>query len=122
MARGPGWCIGCHTSTPDGSYIAFNDFYPWGAVLASGATPAGMAPPTSILGVGGLNAITQPWVGLTTFSPAHWTSGDRIMVAPLGTCDVNGTPLQPCNRGNGADLDQKPGLAWFDLESAAAPT
>jgi hypothetical protein len=114
-------CIGCHTSTPDGSYIAFNDFYPWGAVLASGSAPAGMAPPTSILGVGGLNAITQPWVGITTFSPAHWASGDRIMVAPLGTCDVNGTPLQPCNRGNGADMDQKPGLAWFDLESTASP-
>jgi hypothetical protein len=114
-------CIGCHTSTPDGSYIAFNDFYPWGAVLASGTSPAGMAPPASILGVGGLNAITQPWVGITTFSQAHWASGDRIMVAPLGTCDVNGMPLQPCNRGNGADMDQKPGLAWFDLESAAAP-
>jgi hypothetical protein len=114
-------CIGCHTSTPDGAYIAFNDFYPWGAVLATGTTPAGMAPPASILGVGGLNAITQPWVGITTFSQAHWASGDRIMVAPLGTCNVNGQPLQPCNRGNGQDMDQQPGLAWFDLESAAAP-
>ena len=85
-------CIGCHTSTPDGSYIAFNDFYPWGAVLASGTSPAGMAPPASILGVGGLNAITQPWVGITTFSQAHWASGDRIMVAPLGTCVVNNVP------------------------------
>lgn len=109
-------CIGCHTSTPDGSYIAFNDFYPWGAALASGTSPAGMAPPASILGVGGLNAITQPWVGITTFSPAHWTSGDRIMVAPLGTCG-----LAPCGRGNGQDMDQQSGLAWFDLESAAAP-
>src|SRR5947207_2989014 len=44
-------CIGCHTSTPDGSYIAFNDFYPWGAVLASGISPVGSAPPATILGV-----------------------------------------------------------------------
>jgi hypothetical protein len=108
-------CIGCHTSTPDGSYIAFNDFYPWGAVLASGTPPAGAAPPTSIVGLGGRNAITQPWVGITSFSQAHWTSGDRIMVAPLGTCG-----LQPCGRGAGSDMDQQSGLAWFDLESPAA--
>ena len=81
-------CIGCHTSTPDGAYIAFNDFYPWGAVLASGTAPAGAAPPTSILGLGGSNAITQPWVGITSFSQAHWTTGDHIMVAPLGTCGL----------------------------------
>jgi hypothetical protein len=107
-------CIGCHTSTPDGSYIAFNDFYPWGAVLASGSSPAGAAPPTSIVSAGAVNAITQPWVGITSFSPAHWTTGDRIMVAPLGTCS-----LQPCARGQGQDMDQMPGLAWFDLETTA---
>jgi hypothetical protein len=109
-------CIGCHTSTPDGAYIAFNDFYPWGAVLASGTTPVGSKPPASLLGVGGVNAITQPWVGITSFSVAHWSAGDHIMVAPLGTCG-NG---QPCNRGGGMDMDQQSGLAWFDLESAAA--
>ena len=109
-------CIGCHTSTPDGAYIAFNDFYPWGAVLASGTTPVGSKPPGTLLGAGGVNAITQPWVGITSFSAAHWSAGDRIMVAPLGTCG-NG---QPCNRGGGMDMDQQSGLAWFDLESAAA--
>jgi hypothetical protein len=113
-------CIGCHTSTPDGAYIAFNDFYPWGAVLASG-TSAGAKPPATILGVGGTAAITQPWVGITSFSPKHWSDGDHTMVAPLGTCVVNNVPLQPCNRGNGQDGDQQPGLAWFNLESAAMP-
>jgi len=108
-------CIGCHTSTPDGSYIAFNDFYPWGAVLASGTSPAGAKPPASILGAAGVAAITQPWVGMTSFSKAHWASGDHIMVAPLGTCGSG----QPCSRGNGMDMDQQSGLAWFDLESAA---
>jgi len=33
-------CIGCHTSTPDGAFIAYNDFYPWNAVLASGKATA----------------------------------------------------------------------------------
>jgi len=106
-------CIGCHTSTPDGSFIAFNDFYPWGAVLASGSPPAGAAPPTNLLGAGGVNAITQPWVGITSFSKAHWAAGDHIMVAPLGTCG-NGAP---CGNGGGMDMDQQSGLAWFDLEN-----
>jgi hypothetical protein len=108
-------CVGCHTSTPDGSYIAFNDFYPWGAVLASGTSPAGAAPPSNILGAGGLNAITQPWVGMTSFSKMHWAPTDHIMVAGFGTCG-----LTPCGNGGGADMDQQSGLAWFDLESAAA--
>jgi len=110
-------CIGCHTSTPDGAYIAFNDFYPWGAVLASGTTPVGAAPPSSILGPGGVGAITQPWVGITSFSKSHWSAGDHIMVAGLGTCG-----LTPCSTGNGQDMDQQPGLAWFNLESATAGT
>jgi hypothetical protein len=38
------------------------------------------------------------------------------MVAPLGTCGGGA----PCGRGSGSDMDQQPGLAWFDLESAAA--
>src|SRR4029079_4223135 len=101
--------------TPDGSYIAFNDFYPWGAVLASGTAPAGAAPPGAILGAGGVNAITQPWVGITSFSPKHWATGDRFMVAGFGTCG-----LQPCGNGGGADMDQQSDLAWFNLESAAA--
>jgi len=110
-------CIGCHTSTPDGSYIAFNDFYPWGAVLASGTAPVGSAPPATILGAGGLGAITQPWVGITSFSKAHWAAGDHMMVAGMGTCS-----LTPCSTGNGNDMDQQSGLAWFNLESAAAGT
>jgi hypothetical protein len=108
-------CIGCHTSTPDGEYISFNDFYPWGAALASGASgTVGMRPP--YLGTGGYNAIRLPWVGITTFSKAHWADGDRTMVAPLGTCNHT-----PCIN-TGIDMDQKPGLAWFNLESAVTVT
>ena len=52
---------------------------------------------------------------MTSFSKAHWSDGDHIMVAPLGTCGGG----QPCSRGNGMDMDQQSGLAWFNLESAA---
>jgi hypothetical protein len=107
-------CIGCHTSTPDGSYVSYNDGYPWGIVLASGEPDAqgivGQSPP--FLAVGGFHAITQPWTGISTYSAAHWAPGDHIMVAPLGSCAG-----AVCAKDQGDDTDQQSGLAWFDLES-----
>jgi hypothetical protein len=99
-------CIGCHTSTPDGSFIGFNDFYPWGGVLTSGEA-ATLGQPPSFINVGGKAAFSQPWVGIQTYSANHWANGDHIVVAPLGTTTN--------------DADQQPGLAWFDLESTTAP-
>jgi hypothetical protein len=103
----PARCIGCHTSTPDGAYVSYNDFYPWDAVLASGK-PANVGASPDFLRAGGWNAITQPWLGLTTYSAGHWTAGDHTMVASLGTTT--------------SDSDPKSQLAWFDLESTASGT
>jgi hypothetical protein len=103
----PPRCIGCHTSTPDGAFIAYNDFYPWNAVLASGK-PNSVGASPDFLHAGGWNAITQPWMGLTTFSRAHWSTGDHMMIAGLGTTS--------------SDSDPNAQLAWFDLESTAAGT
>ncbi len=111
-------CIGCHTSTPDGNFIAFNDAYPWGGVLASGQPGQMGASPTAFVGAGGYNAFSQPWVGMTTFSINHWADNDHIVVAPLGTCGGGA----PCSAGSSVDGDQQPGLAWFDLESGASYT
>jgi len=103
----PARCIGCHTSTPDGAYISYNDFYPWNIVLASGETATvGDSPP--FLHAGGWNAITQPWLGLSTYSKAHWADGDHVMIASLGTTNM--------------DSDPSSQLAWFDLESTASGT
>jgi hypothetical protein len=103
----PARCIGCHTSTPDGTYISYNDFYPWNVVLASGETATvGASPP--FLHAGGWNAITQPWLGISTYSKAHWNDGDHVMIASLGTTN--------------ADSDPSAQLAWFDLESTATGT
>jgi hypothetical protein len=101
-------CIGCHTSTPDGNYISFNDFYPWGGVLASGQPGPTLGTAPTFLGIGGFKAFIQPWVGITTYSQNHWTMGDHIAVAPLGS--------------NNDDTDQQPGLAWFDLENSTPLT
>jgi hypothetical protein len=98
-------CIGCHTLTPDGATVAFNDFYPWGADLASGAIATlGRGP--GFLGQGGYYAMIQSWMGMTTFSAAHWSNTaptEHVMVAALGT--------------TASDTDQRPGLAWFNLEA-----
>jgi hypothetical protein len=112
-------CIGCHTSTPDGNFIAFNDNYPWGGVLASGqAATLGMPPtPAQVpIGAGGYAALIQPWLGIQTYSANHWKAGDHIVVAPIGTCGG----LQPCASGAADDQDQQPGLAWIDLENGTA--
>ena len=109
-------CIGCHTSTPDGSYIAFNDFYPWGAVLASGTSPAGVAPPTSILGVGRRRR-DHPAVG----RHHHLLEGPLDRAATTSWSRRSG-PAERRSRAAAAtamDMDQQSGLAWFDLESAA---
>jgi hypothetical protein len=121
----PVTCIGCHTSTPDGNFIAFNDAYPWGGVLASGqptlmGDSPGKDPPLDVpsIGAGGYDAFIQPWVGITTFSVNHWAANDYIAVAPLGTCGSGG----PCAAGSSIDADQQPGLAWFDLSNSSSYT
>jgi hypothetical protein len=100
-------CIGCHTSTPDGLYISYNDFFPWSLVLASGKPDiaGGVGASPTFLKGGGFRAISQPWTGISTYSPAHWMDHDHLAVAPLGTTMNDG--------------DQQPGLAWFDLENTS---
>jgi hypothetical protein len=105
-------CIGCHTSTPDGNFIGFNDAWPWGGVLAS-AAPGSMGIPPTFIKAGGFAALIQPWLGIQTYTTNHWADGDHVVVAPLGTCGSG----QLCASGSSVDADQQPGLAWFDLEN-----
>jgi len=107
-------CIGCHVSTPDGEAVAFTDHWPWNAVLASiQEGSAGQAP--AYLTSGAQRLLNQPWLGMTTFSAAHWAPGDRMLVASY-------SPRNP-ERGGVGFTDSVPypsrrdGLAWFDLEA-----
>jgi hypothetical protein len=101
-------CIGCHTSTPDGAYIAYNDFYPWGLVLASARPDATFGYAPDFMGVGGFKSMTQAWTGISSFSGGHWMTGDHTFVAPLGTTTN--------------DTNQNPGLAWFNIEDMDSGT
>ena len=119
VAPGHVQCIGCHVSTPDGSAVAFTDHWPWNSVIASieagstGKTPSYVTPGASRL-------LNQPWLGMQTFSAAHFQPGDRTLI----------TVYSPRNTGQGgvgfADgppyPSRKDGLAWFDLETTAAFT
>lgn len=121
-AVAPVTCIGCHTGTPDSSYVLFVDNYPWRAVSASVDTATqGTAWATTPMG---LNALLQPGWGPFTFTKAatpptstnfnYWQTGKRIMVGSLGLLLPN-TP----DYSNGPDQNDSPHLAWINLE---APT
>jgi len=81
-------CIGCHTSTPDGTAAVFNDGFPWSAVAVSieesskGQRAGGV---TDL----GARLLQMPFIGTTTFSPAFWGSS-KIAVSTLTTGDYYG--------------------------------
>jgi hypothetical protein len=111
-------CIGCHVSTPDGSAVAFTDHWPWNDVLANvdeeqgeiGAVPAYQSLAAQIL-------LSQPWLGVMTFSPLHWSTGDRIAVTSYNDHTI-GFAMDDVNEIS-TDRDL---LAWFDLETQAPIT
>jgi hypothetical protein len=130
------FCIGCHTATPDGNYVAFTAQWPWPNALASvngsdAGVPIGQSPPwltaaavanlSPLAGAQNVNNGGEAWyappivnqvmLGLQTFSPSHYQTGDRIVVSSLGA-DQNATALNAPNTLTGVSSQ----LAWIDLE------
>ncbi len=121
------FCIGCHSATPDGKYVSFTAQWPWPIAMASiesgstGARPSWLsngavqnlspdmkdqystyyAPP----------AVNQVMLGVSTFSPVHYQTGDRVLVSSIGA-SWNSTSLTDPGAATGV-VSQ---LAWFDLE------
>jgi mono/diheme cytochrome c family protein len=96
-------CIGCHSSTPDGLYVAFsqtpmaND----GSQTTIGLRSVdGQASEPPFLTVAARALLARVPQELPTFSGAHWQSGDRIALV---------------NSGVGG----KYALSWIDLEATA---
>jgi len=121
----PMTCIGCHSATPDKSFVAFADSYPWRTATASVAgtgvqpNPSGTAFPS--VTPGGLAALLQPGWGPFSFSlnksdvNPYWQPGRRIGIGALGLKN----PTMP-DYGNGPDQNDSPNLAWFNLEAPVA--
>jgi hypothetical protein len=116
-------CIGCHTATPDGDYVAFVDAWPWSNAFA-GVKPGitGDALPGFEGGscmswntcASPRTFVQYPWGGPMTFSPAHWVAGDKRAIVATQMKDVT----MPWSTDN-----KEPGkLAWIDLESTATTT
>jgi hypothetical protein len=121
-------CIGCHTGTPDGDYVAFVDAWPWGAAFAgvkpglTGAALPGFAggPCVDWNNCEAPKTFVQyPWNGPMTFSPAHWAFdglGERIAIIATQVQDIT----MPWGQGS---PNWQPGrLAWVDLQSTATTT
>jgi hypothetical protein len=72
-------CIGCHSATPDGTAVGFalgEGFY-FDSIADISAGSVGKVPPyvtpTAL-------ATLRKLEGIPTYSPAHWSAGDRIAV------------------------------------------
>ncbi len=109
-------CFGCHTSTPGGTEVAFTDTYPWFGVITSiDEATAGTRP--DYLTDSALATIGQPWMGMATFSKAHFSAGDRIMISSLGVADYDPADTSRKPWRVEASNQESAGLAWFDLET-----
>ncbi len=136
-------CVGCHTATPDGDYAAFNAQWPWPSAIADvRAMTVGQSP--TWLGAGALSNlspnsnqspaynccgnpnVSQFMLGIQTFSKAHYTTGDRIVVTSEGsafhTIPPTGNTDNSCQTSPGCPTGVVANLAWFDLESTTAGT
>lgn len=110
-------CIGCHTGTPDGDYVAFNDAWPWRGVMA-GVTADNKGRVPGYLAPGGVDDMQQPALGVMTFSRGHWSTSERLV--------ITSNSWTPTNRMMGmawydAPHNPRPELMWFDLASTMVP-
>jgi hypothetical protein len=107
-------CIGCHAAVPDKNSVTFLDFYPWPGV-ASDVDPTQTGQVPQWLTPGGAEALSQPWLGMMSFSAAAWNSGQHIVIAgyqvPPGSLPWEGSWSAAPNAR----------LAWIDLSTPAAP-
>jgi hypothetical protein len=112
-------CVGCHTGTPDGKFTSVGvPEGTWSNVLAS-IEPSAVGAAPNFLGAGGKAALEREYLGIAAFSPAHWTSGDRIelvsMSGALTWINIeDATPGSPTSTGTVARTG--------DARKAGAPT
>ncbi len=103
-----GKCLGCHASTPDGTFIGFSDSSETGngdpahIEIRSGRNPA-MQPP--FLTPTAQTLLARVSQELPTFSKGHWSTGDHVVAF-----------MHADTTGGGA---QNTHLLWIDLEATS---
>jgi len=122
-------CIGCHTSTPDGTAVVFTDDWPWPKAAASVAMGSVGQIPTTI-SAGAQALLKMPWWGTQSMSLGHWKTGDHIMVTSYGyKTNYNESrdkawysPPYDSHKDASGNSDVKLSmhqLAWIDMDSTA---
>src|SRR4029078_3004490 len=96
-------CIGCHTATPDGSFLGFTGNYPWPTGAAS-LEPGSTGAMPGFLANAGISTLTQDWHGIISFSGKHWAAGDHIGITSQST----------------QALDPRANLVSLEVESGAS--
>ncbi|MFZ5897520.1 MAG: hypothetical protein ACOY0T_41105 [Myxococcota bacterium] len=113
-------CIGCHTSTPDGTAVVFTDDWPWSKAVSS-LTSGSVGSIPNFITPGAQALLKMPWWGTQTMSPKLWETGNRILVTSYGyRTSYNETRDKPWFSPNyDAHKDVKLSmhqLAWINLE------
>ncbi|MCH2108005.1 MAG: hypothetical protein MK135_01660, partial [Polyangiaceae bacterium] len=102
-------CIGCHTSTPDGAAVAFNDGWPWAGLTASIQAETKGARATGVTEAGA-RLLKTPFIGTIAFSQAHWAEGNRKAISTF-------TPWMNGPYEGGRSISDAADLIWIDLEA-----
>jgi hypothetical protein len=112
-------CIGCHTSTPDGSAVLFTEHWPWSNAIASVEEQSVGAVPSYVTEAGSA-ALKQAWLGVTTTASALWNDQSRIVVTSFANSGETGWGTAPSSIGQSFSDQPAARLAWINV-SAQAP-
>ncbi len=110
-APGKPSCIGCHTSTPDGLAVAFNDGFPWAGITASIEKETKGARASGVTDLGA-RLLKTPFIGTIAFSGAHWAPGDRRAVSTMTPWMGGAGPYK-----EGRNISAAADLVWVNLEA-----
>jgi hypothetical protein len=108
-------CIGCHTSTPDGSAVAFKDGWPWAGIVSSIEKDTVGQRPSYVTDVGARD-MQQPFIGTFTFSPAFWSPTSHLGVSVYGEA-TPGIPTGGSWTGANRNIVTSSDLVWLELSA-----
>ncbi len=108
-------CIGCHTSTPDGSAVVFKDGWPWAGIVSSIEKDSVGQRPAYVSDVGARD-IQQPFIGTFTFSPAWWSDSSHLGVSVYSEA-TSGIPAGGSWTGANRNIVNYSDLVWFELSA-----
>jgi hypothetical protein len=120
-------CVGCHTSTGDGSAVITADHWPWNLAVTDITQGTG-GRPTMVTPMGAL-LLQMPWLGVSTTSRGDWALGNRIVITSAGPRNVMNanfvpnpdTPQQDMGFSQSQNQTGRDALIWIDLAAAGTP-